>query len=100
MPIIAAPLEALAVLGALKWHSLSTAVLKKSPGFVLSGIPMYYITRQGASIPLSRFREYPVCRPDKLYTSCIFDSDFVSSAITTLRSVYKGTRIWVAASRY
>jgi len=39
MPIIAAPLEALAVLG-----------------FVLAGIPMYYITRHGASIPLhSRF---------------------------------------------
>jgi len=34
MPVIAAPLEALAVLG-----------------FVLTGIPMYYITRHGASMP-------------------------------------------------
>jgi len=37
MPIIAAPLEALAVLG-----------------FVLAGIPMYYITQRGFNIQLPR----------------------------------------------
>jgi len=44
MPIIAAPLEALAVLG-----------------FVLAGIPMYYITRHGASIPL--LGRFPILSP-------------------------------------
>jgi hypothetical protein len=35
-------------------HRLDFA--KLDPGFVLTGIPMYYITRHGASIPLqSRF---------------------------------------------
>ena len=63
MPIIAAPLEALAVLGALKStvekHRFVQAVLNNTPGFVLAGIPMYYITQHDSPMPLrSRFRGY------------------------------------------
>jgi hypothetical protein len=62
---------------------------------------MYYLTQRGASLPLSRFREYQnVCYPDKLYMTCAFDSYFVASVVTTLWTVYEDTWVWVAASRY
>ena len=62
---------------------------------------MYYLTQHGASLPLSRFREYQkVCYPDKPYLTCAFDSDFVVSVITTIWTVNEDTWVWVAASRY
>jgi hypothetical protein len=62
---------------------------------------MYYLTQHGASLPLSKFREYQnVCYPDKPYLTCAFDSDFVASVVTTLWTVNEDTWVWVAASRY
>lgn len=55
MPVIAAPLQALAVLGAFTVFSLSPQKLKKNvPGFVLVGIPIYYLTRRPDSAGASR----------------------------------------------
>ncbi|KAH9981175.1 L-methionine transporter [Lactifluus volemus] len=66
MPIIAAPLEALAVLG-----------------FVLTGIPMYYITRHGASMPWQS--KFPFLSPllSRLYGQSMGTPGFGWQAVAT-----------------
>jgi hypothetical protein len=62
------------------WYVQTTQVCvdcakhKQYLAFVLAGIPMYYITRHGASMPLrSRFRGYHrVCCPVNEYLCCPF----------------------------
>ena len=62
---------------------------------------MYYLTQRGASLPLSRFREYQnVCYPYKPYLTCAFDSDFVASVVTTIWTVNEDAWLWVGAGRY
>ncbi|KAI0331152.1 amino acid transporter [Cubamyces sp. BRFM 1775] len=57
MPIIAAPLEAIAVLG-MQFDSQCTARINIHPtGFVLAGIPLYYITHRNEGRP-SRVQEF------------------------------------------
>lgn len=46
MPIIAAPLEAMAVLGSLSLVCILEQVLIVFAGFVLAGVPLYYITHR------------------------------------------------------
>lgn len=46
MPIIAAPLEAIAVLGSSSPVCILEQVLILFAGFVLAGVPLYYITHR------------------------------------------------------
>jgi hypothetical protein len=91
MPIIAAPLEALAVLGALKNTLKSTGCAEQynTPGFVLAGIPMYYITQHDSPMPLrSRFRGcHNVFFPDERNSFCAF-----TAILSSLLSRISGTR--------
>ena len=84
MPIIAAPLEAMAVLGPS--HAFlpeSEADLGAHPGFVLIGIPIYYITQrsgpgskdpplfigESTRLPVAEF-EADTCYPKALCSDC------------------------------
>lgn len=46
MPIIAAPLEAIAVLGSSSLVRILEQALIVFAGFVLAGVPLYYITHR------------------------------------------------------
>ena len=52
MPIIAAPLEAMAVLGEFIYYISLAARSDLWIGFVLAGIPVYYITQRPAEGPI------------------------------------------------
>ena len=52
MPIIAAPLEAMAVLGEYMSYLSLAARTDLRIGFVLAGIPVYYITQRPAEGPI------------------------------------------------
>ena len=52
MPIIAAPLEAMAVLGKSMSYPSLAARTDLRTGFVLAGIPVYYITQRPAEGPI------------------------------------------------
>lgn len=54
MPILAAPLQSLGVIG-IRNVSPSTAItwkLMPLPGFVLLGVPAYYITQKNEDVPM------------------------------------------------
>lgn len=81
MPITAAPLEAFAVLGTIDVWAVNSVRLIGSTGFVLVGIPIYYITQRD-EIPRIR-----TLRPLRSLDSLTEASEaFVSDCIGRVRS--------------
>ena len=71
-------------------------------GFVLAGIPMYYITQRGALMALQRrFRELrvQVCFHEGTHFLPFFYSIFISF-IAPLRPINEDARFWMAGCLY
>jgi len=54
MPILAAPLQSLGVIGTRNVSPSTTITWKLTPlpGFVLLGVPAYYITQKNEDVPM------------------------------------------------
>lgn len=97
MPITAAPMEAIAVLG-LFAYIVTWKILSMPPGFVLSGIPVYYLTQTteygGHSRAMCKF--YLLKQSQMLMY--IFVVAWIHSVIDRLRGRSHTTEGWEAVA--
>ena len=98
MPILAAPLRSLAIIGTrstLLSSAVTTQALTLLPGFVLLGVPVYYITQRNEDMPR-------VFGASKNQVELVFSNGGdCSTHSEIIRSIRKqtGRRHWMAGRR-
>lgn len=97
MPILAAPVRSLAAIGTRNTFpaSVETRTLTCLPGFVLLGVPVYYITQRNDDVP----RVFGACK--NRVESVLANGRNRSSLCKSLWAIQKqtGRRLWMGGRR-